>query len=141
MSTPYTPEPWSDAPLAKGNIIISESDWKRAVACVNACAGMPNPKIFIETMNMHVEAVTASFNMSKAKADNYVRQDKVIREIINADSNESTEDEVIRLKLQRDDLLAALKMVLDDPNALDNRPRTAEVVNAAIAKAKGGANG
>jgi len=35
------------------------------------------------------------------------------------------------------DLLDALVMVLDDPNALDGRPRTYEIVCAAIAKAKG----
>ena len=35
------------------------------------------------------------------------------------------------------DLLSALLMVLDEPNALDGRPRTAEYVNAAIAKATG----
>lgn len=35
------------------------------------------------------------------------------------------------------DLLNALKMVLDDPNALDGRPRTYEIVCAAIAKAEG----
>jgi hypothetical protein len=37
------------------------------------------------------------------------------------------------------DLLNALVMVLDDSNALDGRPRTAEVVYAAIAKATGAA--
>ena len=35
------------------------------------------------------------------------------------------------------DLLDALRMVLDDPDALDGRPRTYEVVRAAIAKATG----
>lgn len=35
------------------------------------------------------------------------------------------------------DLLAALMMVLDDPEALDGRPRTAEFVRKAIAKATG----
>jgi hypothetical protein len=37
------------------------------------------------------------------------------------------------------DLLNALVMVLDDPQALDGRPRTAEVVREAVAKATGGA--
>ena len=35
------------------------------------------------------------------------------------------------------DLLEALEMVLDDPNALDGRPRTADVVFEALAKAYG----
>jgi hypothetical protein len=35
------------------------------------------------------------------------------------------------------DLLDALLMVLDDPNALDGRPRTYEYVRAAVAKATG----
>ena len=35
------------------------------------------------------------------------------------------------------ELLEALEMVLDDPNALDGRPRTADVVFEAIAKAYG----
>ena len=35
------------------------------------------------------------------------------------------------------DLLAALLMVLDDPDALDGRPRTYECVRAAISKATG----
>jgi hypothetical protein len=35
------------------------------------------------------------------------------------------------------DLLNALVMVLDDPQALDGRPRTAEIVREAIAKAIG----
>ncbi len=43
-----------------------------------------------------------------------------------------------RLIAAAPDLLNALVMVLDDPNALDGRPRTAEVVRAAIAKATGG---
>jgi hypothetical protein len=34
-------------------------------------------------------------------------------------------------------LLDALLMVLDDPNALDGRPRTYEYVRAAVAKATG----
>jgi hypothetical protein len=35
------------------------------------------------------------------------------------------------------EMLNALIMVLDDPNALDRRPRTAEIVYSAIAKAEG----
>jgi hypothetical protein len=35
------------------------------------------------------------------------------------------------------EMLEALKMVLDDPDALDGRPRTAKIVYAAIAKAEG----
>jgi len=35
------------------------------------------------------------------------------------------------------DMLEALLMILDDPNALDGRPRTAKIVYAAIAKAQG----
>ncbi len=42
-----------------------------------------------------------------------------------------------RLIAAAPDLLEALKMVLDDPNALDGRPRTYEYVRAAIAKAIG----
>ena len=42
-----------------------------------------------------------------------------------------------RLIAAAPDLLDALVMVLDDPNALDGRPRTYEIVCAAIAKAKG----
>lgn len=42
-----------------------------------------------------------------------------------------------RLIAAAPDLLAALMMVLDDPQALDGRPRTAECVRAAIAKATG----
>lgn len=42
-----------------------------------------------------------------------------------------------RLIAAAPDLLAALMMVLDDPQALDGRPRTAECVRAAIAKAIG----
>jgi DNA repair exonuclease SbcCD ATPase subunit len=36
----HTPTPWSDAPLAKVNIIISEADWKHAVKCVNEYDGL-----------------------------------------------------------------------------------------------------
>ena len=42
-----------------------------------------------------------------------------------------------RLIAAAPDLLEALLMVLDDPNALDGRPRTYEYVRAAIAKATG----
>ena len=42
-----------------------------------------------------------------------------------------------RLIAAAPDLLNALLMVLDDPNALDGRPRTYEHVLAAIAKATG----
>ena len=42
-----------------------------------------------------------------------------------------------RLIAAAPDLLAALMMVLDDPQALDGRPRTAECVRSAIAKATG----
>ena len=37
------------------------------------------------------------------------------------------------------ELVNALTMVLDDPDALDGRPRTAEVVHEALSKAKGDA--
>lgn len=40
----HTQEPWSDAPLSKGNIVISETDWKRAVACVNALQDVEKPE-------------------------------------------------------------------------------------------------
>ena len=43
-----------------------------------------------------------------------------------------------RLIAAAPDLLDALLMVLDDPDALDGRPRTYEYVRAAIAKATGG---
>lgn len=42
-----------------------------------------------------------------------------------------------RLIAAAPDLLAALMMVLDDPEALDGRPRTAEFVRKTIAKATG----
>ena len=42
-----------------------------------------------------------------------------------------------RLIAAAPDLLDALLMVLDDPNALDGRPRTYEYVCAAVAKATG----
>ena len=42
-----------------------------------------------------------------------------------------------RLIAAAPDLLGALLMVLDDPQALDGRPRTAECVRSAIAKANG----
>jgi len=42
-----------------------------------------------------------------------------------------------RLIAAAPDMLDALLMVLDDPNALDGRPRTADLVLAAIAKATG----
>lgn len=35
------------------------------------------------------------------------------------------------------DLLAALELVMDDPQSLDGRPRTYEAVRSAIAKARG----
>lgn len=43
-----------------------------------------------------------------------------------------------RLIAAAPDLLTALKMVLDDPNALDGRPRTFECVMEALKKAEGG---
>ena len=42
-----------------------------------------------------------------------------------------------RLIAAAPDLLDALRMVLDDPNAFDGRPRTYEIVCKAIAKAEG----
>ena len=42
-----------------------------------------------------------------------------------------------RLIAAAPDLLAALLMVLDDPDTLDGRPRTYECVRAAISKATG----
>jgi hypothetical protein len=42
-----------------------------------------------------------------------------------------------RLIAAAPEMLEALKMVLDDPDALDGRPRTAKIVYAAIAKAEG----
>ena len=48
-----------------------------------------------------------------------------------------TDEANMRLIAAAPDLLDALVMVLDDPNALDGRPRTYEIVCAAIAKAKG----
>jgi hypothetical protein len=47
--TKHTPEPWSNAKLAKPNIIISESDWNRAVLCVNACEGIENDELHLVT--------------------------------------------------------------------------------------------
>jgi hypothetical protein len=45
--------------------------------------------------------------------------------------------ELRRLHALNEELLSALLMVLDDPDALDGRPRTANYVRAAIAKATG----
>ena len=45
-----------------------------------------------------------------------------------------------RLIAAAPDLVEALEMVLDDPSALDGRPRTADVVFEALAKAYGEPN-
>ena len=56
---------------------------------------------------------------------------------IGGDTDIHTLEANARLIAAAPDLLDALVMVLDDPNALDGRPRTYEIVCAAIAKAKG----
>lgn len=63
-----------------------EANAERIVECVNACAGIENPDEIIK----------------RGKA--YIDQDKQIRALINADENESTFDEVERLKIKRDQL-------------------------------------
>ena len=64
-----------------------------------------------------------------SNADLYSVGDTIARAATKADA---------RLIAAAPDLLGALMMVLDDPQALDGRPRTAEVVRSAIAKATGG---
>jgi hypothetical protein len=80
---------------------------QRIVDCVNACEGIENPS---ELQNSHREyLLTRSLlrDMQKER-DAYVSQDKEIRTLIDADENESTYDEVARLKAKYDKLQADL---------------------------------
>jgi hypothetical protein len=62
--------------------------------------------------------------------------DAFIRFVIHG-SNQEGDEANARLIAAAPDLLDALCMVLDDPDALDGRPLTYECVRAAIAKATG----
>jgi hypothetical protein len=63
---------------------------KRAVECVNACEGMANPSAYIAVMKKELDD---------------------IRQTVSADENESTFDEVERLKAQRNRLLSVLRKI------------------------------
>jgi hypothetical protein len=77
MSTKHTPEPWSNAPLAKGNIIISEVDWERAVECVNALQDVERPlewrKIQIERIK-EITELRQKFNLLLAAAERFQKE-------------------------------------------------------------------
>ena len=75
-------------------------------------------------------------NRVPASLEIYARETAIVECWRRADVQ--TEMANARLIAAAPDLLDALVMVLDDPNALDGRPRTYEIVCAAIAKAKGG---
>lgn len=104
-------EPWNFSTTDIGTFIIHEGlilakvrelegiDHKanaaRIVDCVNAMAGKDDPDHFVKM------------------AEAYIQQDKDIRLAINADSNESTLDEVIRVSAQNSRLKEALKSLID----------------------------
>jgi len=56
---------------------------------------------------------------------------------IQSKNDPESEEADAKLIAAAPDLYAALMMVLDDPESLAGRPRTAEAVNAALEKAKG----
>jgi hypothetical protein len=113
---------------------------QRIVVCVNAMVGIEEPLHFA------------------IMAKNYIQQDEEIRTLINANDNESTIDEVARLKSQRDlliDVVATIANLTPSTHA-DKSECTTRVWNKrfleaffnsvksakqAITKAKGGKNG
>lgn len=149
----HTPEPWDKEDFVRFPFVkidrrsIQIDDFSRAVACVNACAAMPNPSIYIDALKDGEKAWKKSFELADIKVQNYIKQDKEIRNLINADTNESTYDEVERLKNQRDTLLAALVRWQEEwevdggPAQKANNYSIEQQIKAAIAKAKRGNNG
>jgi hypothetical protein len=109
MSTPkHTGEPWKAVEEVNGwaikdnhgNVIAShmnngrdmgEADAARTVECVNDFSGIENPEEYIDDL--------------KQSRGAYKSQDQEIRLLINADKDESTFDEVNRLKNRYDALL------------------------------------
>lgn len=93
----------------------------RIVACVNAMKGKEDPEHFIKM------------------GENYIQQDKDIRDAINAHPEESTFDEVVRLKSQHAQLLEALQFcqsVIKSQGMFDLSERMAyDKAEAAIQKA------
>ena len=83
-----TPEPWPEYTEIGdfGHAHLTEAEYNRARECVNALAGEKDPFQFV--------------GMGKT----YIHEDKRIRELIKADENESTYDEVERLMKQREEL-------------------------------------
>ena len=98
-----------------------EANAARIVACVNAMKGKEDPEHFIKM------------------GENYIQQDKDIRDAINAHPEESTFDEVVRLKSQHAQLLEALQFcqsVIKSQGMFDLSERMAyDKAEAAIQKA------
>lgn len=104
----HTPEPWINSSLEIGSFPImgikivsrvsgnsyeeAKANADRIVSCVNACVDIDYPEKFIPAIRSEM---------------------KQIRETIGANENESTYDEVARLKYQRDQLLEQLEKLLD----------------------------
>lgn len=133
----HTPEPWqvltgknahpsSVEISADGRAIaemwlrgetIAQDNARRIVACVNACAGIDID--FLERIPL--TAVTAQLKKLTEQRDVAWAEQSEIRKAIQANPEESTEDEVRRvvyqrdiLQQQRDTLLAALEMIANE---------------------------
>lgn len=126
MSQKHTPEPWStDGRLtrvifdSKGVSIGSMheiEDTKRAVACVNAMEGVEDPQAVREAWEAWTNPCQEKLSKWESRIDvqrtieALKSENRDIREVIQADPNESTFDEVQRLKARYDKAIRTLKI-------------------------------
>lgn len=108
MSQKHTPEPWevgmSGLSFTNGKIVLGRVNYshlidegepkanaQRIVSCVNAMHGIENPSEWVKTVK------EVNWDMIK-RGLHALEQEKYIRALVKADENESTFDEVARMK-------------------------------------------
>jgi len=112
---------------------MQRENCRRIVACVNACAGIPIEDV--EGLNGEIANAFEILRSATNQLGNAWLEDTNIRDAVNANKEESTFDEVVRVVYQRNELLAAAKQTIDENGHMaDGDVCTLKVLKDAIAK-------
>jgi len=84
-------------------------DFRRIVACVNACSGIPTDELEVNEYEQYIIETGTQIGELRAQRNIAWKELKEIRATMNANPKKSTSDEVMRIVVQREELLDALK--------------------------------
>lgn len=98
--------------FSRKHATTDKANAKRIVDCVNAMAGIKDPIEFVEIVRkLELDAyqqVKAERDHIQSELNHWLNEDRKIRELIQADENESTYDEIERLLIKSRDSLPNL---------------------------------